>query len=154
MRFRVTIAVLVVLAVVVTGGVLVAAPYVFEDAPEAQEAQEAPIISFWGDSIAEGVLGASPVNERESNCYYAIVGRSNGFTYYNRSVSGHKTEAMLEFIQRPDDGASMNATILRTSDIIHISILVNDLLQNYLSSLVMYYPTKDRNNSEYRRFLF
>ena len=151
MRFRVTIAVLVVLAVVVTGGVLVAAPYVFEE--DAPEAQEAPIISFWGDSIAEGVLGASPVNERESNCYYAIVGRSNGFTYYNRSVSGHKTEAMLEFIQRPDDGASMNATILRTSDIIHISILGNDLLQNYLSSLVMYYPTKDPNNSEYRRLL-
>lgn len=151
MRFRVTIAVLVVLAVVVTGGVLVAAPYVFEE--DAPEAPEAPIISFWGDSIAEGVLGASPVNERESNCYYAIVGRSNGFTYYNRSVSGHKTEAMLEFIQRPDDGASMNATILRTSDIIHISILGNDLLQNYLGSLVMYYPTKDPNNSEYRRLL-
>lgn len=152
MSLRKVIAVLAVLAVVVTAGVVVAAPYIIEDEPQTN-AEEQTIISFWGDSIAEGVLGASPINERESNCYYAIVGQANGFKYYNRSVSGHKTGAMLEFIRRADNGASMNSTILKTSDIIHISILGNDLLQSYLSSLVKYYPTKDPDVYDYARLL-
>lgn len=155
MRFRVTIVVLVLVAVLATCGVVIAAPYFKDDSTntETDPLANAPIISFWGDSIAEGVLGASPVSERESNCYYSIVGRSNGFRYYNRSVSGHKTGAMLEFIRRPDAGAEMNSTILKTSDVIHISILGNDLLQNYLGGLVKNFPTKDPNNSEYQRLL-
>ena len=113
MRFRVTIVVLVLVAVLATCGVVIAAPYFKDDSTntETDPLANAPIISFWGDSIAEGVLGASPVSERESNCYYSIVGRSNGFRYYNRSVSGHKTGAMLEFIRRPDAGAESSRNL-------------------------------------------
>lgn len=133
MRFRITLAILVTaIALAVMGASFVCGEGL-------NESGENLTISFWGDSIAEGILGASPINERESNCYYAIVGRTNGYTYYNRSVSGHKTENMLEYIQREDDGASMTNTVLRTSDIIHISILGNDLLQNSLGSLVVNY---------------
>lgn len=138
MRFRVIAALLIlVLSVAVIGGGIVYGEGLADNSEET-------IISFWGDSIAEGVLGASPINERETNCYYAIVGRTNGFTYYNRAVSGHKTANMLEFIQRPDEGAEMNDTVLRTSDIIHISILGNDLLQNNLSGLVTNYAAGER----------
>lgn len=133
MRFRVTLAILVTAVALA----LIGAAFVVQE--DIIPGEEPLTISFWGDSIAEGILGASPINERESNCYYAIVGRINGYTYYNRSVSGHKTENMLEYIKREDAGAEMTNSILRTSDIIHISILGNDLLQNSLGSLVLNY---------------
>lgn len=94
-------------------------------------------IVFLGDSIAEGVIGPSPVIERQSMAYPSLIGRTNGFTYVNRAVSGHKTGDMLEYISRErDDNAYTHISHIMTADVISVSILGNDLLQesfnNYL----------------------
>lgn len=99
-------------------------------------------ILYLGDSIAEAVLGPSPLSERDFYGYGALVGKCANFRYINRAVSGHQTRHMLEYISRGDeeasdygkdakgdDGALMNRTYIKTADIIQISILGNDLLQ-------------------------
>ena len=48
-----------------------------------------------GDSIAEGILGPSPISEREDHTYGSIVGQINGINYHNRSISGYQTFQML-----------------------------------------------------------
>ncbi|MBO7156693.1 MAG: SGNH/GDSL hydrolase family protein, partial [Clostridia bacterium] len=96
-------------------------------------------ISFWGDSIAEAFLGASPIGERDGFGYYGLVGRNNGFTYHNRSVSGHKTYQMYDYISANEDNARMNTEVLKSSDIICVSILGNDLLQNNMSKMIYDY---------------
>ncbi|MDD3946891.1 MAG: SGNH/GDSL hydrolase family protein [Clostridia bacterium] len=91
--------------------------------------KEEPIkIVYLGDSIAEGLAGPSPVSERNNYAYYSIIGRCNGFEYYNRSVSGHKTGQLLSIIRKEDYGANMTRTHIKEADIIHISILGNDVL--------------------------
>lgn len=87
-------------------------------------------IVFLGDSIAEGLAGSSPLSERESYAYYAIIGRCNGYEYYNRSVSGHKTGQLLEIIRKSDYDAHMTNSHIVSADILHISILGNDVLQS------------------------
>ena len=94
-------------------------------------------IVFLGDSIAEAVIGPSPLSERDNYGYYALIGKRNEYVYVNRSVSGHKTGDMLEYISRPDEDALMTASHLKTADIIQISILGNDLLQSDLSGLLV-----------------
>lgn len=95
-------------------------------------------IVYLGDSIAEAVLGPSPLSERENYGYYALVGKRNGYTYINRSVSGHKTSNMLEFISREeDDGALMTRSHIMEADIIHVSILGNDMLQTDVGALLL-----------------
>ncbi|MBO5775772.1 MAG: SGNH/GDSL hydrolase family protein [Clostridia bacterium] len=100
-------------------------------------------ISFWGDSIAEAFLGASPIGERDGFGYYGLVGRNNGFTYHNRSVSGHKTYQMYDYISANEDNARMNTEVLKSSDIICVSILGNDLLQNNMSKMIYDYLNGD-----------
>ncbi len=112
---------------------------------EEEEVERLNVV-FLGDSIGEGILGPSPINERDYYGYYGVIGKRNNFTYYNRAVSGHKTSQMLEFIQREDEGASMTRTHLMDADIISISILGNDLLQNDLGSLVV-----DASQGDYSR---
>lgn len=85
-------------------------------------------IVYLGDSIAEALLGPTPISERENYGYYAILGKCNGYVYHNRSVSGHKSDNMLEVIHKEDYGANMTNTHIRDADIIHISILGNDIL--------------------------
>ena len=97
------------------------------------------VFSVWGDSIAEAVLGASPIGERDGFGYYGLVGRIANFEFHNRSVSGHLTGQFYEYISKPDVGARMNNTLLKTSDIIAVSILGNDLLQNDVSQMVVDY---------------
>lgn len=97
------------------------------------------VFSVWGDSIAEAVLGASPIGERDGFGYYGLVGRIANFEFHNRSVSGHLTGQFYDYVSAPDDGARMNNTLLKTSDIIAISILGNDLLQNDVSQMVVDY---------------
>lgn len=87
-------------------------------------------IVFLGDSIAEGLAGPSPLSERESYSYYSIIGRCNGYEYYNRAVSGHKTGQFLQVIRKGDLDAQMTNTHIKTADILHISILGNDILQS------------------------
>lgn len=103
-------------------------------------------IVFLGDSIAEALIGASPVSERDNYGYYAIVGRTNGYNYYNHSMSGHLTsgnmadksgEGLLEVISRPTEKATLIRTHIVEADVIHISVLGNNVLQYSLGSLML-----------------
>jgi lysophospholipase L1-like esterase len=91
--------------------------------------EEPLLIVYLGDSIAEGIAGPSPLSKREDYGYYAMIGRCNEFEYRNRSVSGHQSAQLLEIINREDDGARITHTLIKDADIIHISILGNDVLQ-------------------------
>ena len=107
-----------------------------EDPDQPQSPTPTQKILFLGDSIAEAILGASPLSERESYGYYGVVGIVNNFWYVNRSISGHQTKQLLDYIRQGDDGAMLTDTHIRTADIIHISILGNDLLQNNLGEIM------------------
>lgn len=87
-----------------------------------------PLILYLGDSIAEALIGPSPLSERENYGYYGIVGQTNGYKYVNRSVSGDRAIRMYEYIVLPDDGATMTQTHIKNADIIHISMIGNDVL--------------------------
>lgn len=96
-------------------------------------------IVFLGDSIAEAILGPSPLSERENYGYYALVGKRNRFEYVNRSVSGHKSAQLLDLISQETEDARMTVTHIKTADIIQVSILGNDMLQSGLSELLVEY---------------
>ncbi len=101
-------------------------------------------IVYVGDSIAEALIGPSPLGERDNYGYYALVGRVNNFRYYNHSVSGHKTstgivsgEGLLEVLNREDENATLMKTHLQEADMIHISVLGNNILQYNLGLLML-----------------
>ena len=102
-------------------------------------------IVFLGDSIAEALIGPSPLSERDNYGYYALLGRTNNFKYYNHSVSGHKTSGsmmpnsggFLDLLQREGENAALMKTHIKKADIIHISILGNNLLQYDLGLLML-----------------
>ncbi len=94
-------------------------------------------IIFLGDSIAEGILGPSPITERERYAYYGILGLRNNYEYNNRAVSGQQSSDMLALIQKEDEGAAMTQTLIRDADVIHISILGNDLLLTDIGQLIL-----------------
>ena len=134
MKAKVFVVVISLVLVLSVGGVALASTLGL-----VGEKEQDVVFSVWGDSIAEAVLGASPIGERDGFGYYGLVGRIADFEFHNRSVSGHKTGQFFEYISRPDDGARMNNTLLKTSDIIAVSILGNDLLQNDVSQMVVDY---------------
>lgn len=103
-------------------------------------------IVFIGDSIAEALIGPSPLGERDNYGYYAVLGKSNNFKYYNHSVSGHKTsggmtgegsDGLLEMLMREDENATLMKSHLMEADIIDISILGNNILQYNLGLLLL-----------------
>ncbi|MEG2273963.1 MAG: GDSL-type esterase/lipase family protein [Clostridia bacterium] len=94
-------------------------------------------IVYLGDSIAEALIGPSPLNFRDEYGYYAILGRRNDYKYYNRSVSGHKTKDLLKIVDAKDEDAKMTRSLITRADIIHISILGNDMLQEPLGKLLV-----------------
>ena len=89
-------------------------------------------IVYLGDSIAEGILGASPLPLRHEYAYGNVIGRRNDYSYANHSVSGHLTGDMLELISNDIgyDGARMLVSNIQTADVVHISIIGNDVLQD------------------------
>lgn len=89
-------------------------------------------IVYLGDSIAEGILGASPLPLRHEYAYGNVIGRRNDYSYANHSVSGHLTDDVLELISNEVgyDGARMLVSNIATADIVHISIIGNDILQD------------------------
>lgn len=100
-------------------------------------------IVYIGDSIAEALIGPSPLGERDNYGYYAVVGKVNDFKYYNHSVSGHKTstgivsgDGLLEMISRNDENSVLMKTHLQEADMIHISVLGNNMLQYDLGLLM------------------
>lgn len=111
------------------------------------DSSDSPSIVFLGDSIAEALIGASPVSERDNYGYYALIGRVNGFNYYNHSMSGHLTsgnmadkengEGLLQVISRESETATLIQTHIKQADIIHISVLGNNALQFDLGAMLM-----------------
>ena len=90
-------------------------------------------IVYLGDSIAEDILGASPLGLRHEYAYANVIGRRNDYTYYNHSVSGHLTKDLRAILENEDlDYDKARGLLLHVSeaDIIHISILGNDVLQD------------------------
>lgn len=102
-------------------------------------------IVYLGDSIAEALLGPSPVSERDNYGYYALVGKRNNYTYINRAVSGHQTKQLLNLLSSPDEIGLKTISHLRTADIIHISILGNDFLQTNLGETILLASNGDYN---------
>lgn len=101
-------------------------------------------IVYIGDSIAEALIGPSPLGERDNYGYYALVGRINDFKYYNHSISGHKTstgivsgDGLLEVLQRKDENAVLMKSHLQEADMIHISVLGNNILQYNLGLMML-----------------
>lgn len=123
----------------------------FAVACNKQSGQPAPdkTIVYLGDSIAEGLIGPSPLSERDNYAYYALLGRTNNFKYYNHSVSGHKTSGdmlgnddggmlgLLTRIKENGETATLMKTHIKQADIIHISIGGNNLLQYDLGLLML-----------------
>ena len=118
-------------------------------------------IVFLGDSICEGVAGPAPLQERVNYSYYGILGQINGIEAHNRSVSGYHTKHLLDYISRDDpnyepvlenqpmvneETASLTQTLIRTSDVIHISILGNDLLQFDFPIMILELAAREKYN--------
>ncbi|MFA5449910.1 MAG: GDSL-type esterase/lipase family protein [Clostridia bacterium] len=100
-------------------------------------------IVFIGDSISEGIIGPSPLSERERYAYYGVLGIRNGYIYKNRSVSGHQTKDMLDYIKQDDKDAKMVRTTIKEADIICASIIGNDLLQTSLGDTLLEFVNND-----------
>lgn len=92
-----------------------------------------------GDSIAEGLLGPSPLTERDNYSYCAFLGKSNNFIYHNRAVSAHETGDMLNLITQKDTSAFTYKTHIKEADVIVISILGNDYIHTGLDSKALEY---------------
>lgn len=115
------------------------------DAP-AEKAPAGTIV-YLGDSIAEALIGPSPLSERDNYGYYALLGRTNNYRYYNHSVSGHKTSGsmmgedieggLVAILSREEETATLMKTHIKQADIIHISIGGNNLLQYDLGLLML-----------------
>lgn len=98
-----------------------------------KEGERKTEIVYLGDSIAEDILGASPLGLRHEYAYANVLGRRNDFEYYNHSVSGHLTKDLRAILENEDlDYDRARGLLLHVSeaDIIHISILGNDVLQD------------------------
>jgi len=114
-------------------------------------------IVYLGDSIAEALIGPSPVSERDNYGYYALVGRVNNMNYYNHSISGHLTsgsmvdkdngDGLLQIVNRDDETATLIKTHITQADVIHISVLGNNMLQFSLGSLMMEMADIEQNKT-------
>lgn len=94
-------------------------------------------IVFLGDSIAEGILGVSPISEKNDYSYCGIIGQINNFSYHNRAVSGYQTFQMLDYISQDEDqSAYAHITLIKNADIISISMFGNDYIYTGLGTLM------------------
>lgn len=111
----------------------------FYEAPQDAYSGDKTMIVYLGDSIAEGVLGSSPLSLRHEYAYANLLGRRNDYLYYNHSVSGHLTAGLLNLLNNDlgYDGARALIAHVMQADIIHVSILGNDLLQDMSMNAVV-----------------
>lgn len=109
------------------------------DEPDPEVPKETFEMVVLGDSIAEAILGPQPLSERDNYSYCSVVGKSNGFVYHNRSVSGHTTTDLLNYITAPEDNAYTVRTLIQNADLISISILGNDYIHTGLTSKAVEY---------------
>ncbi len=127
--------VFIVSVIVIVVGLSVGTYYAAKASPAKEDTGEYMYIVL-GDSIAEGLMGPTPISEMGNYGYYGVLGQRNEFEYYNQAVSGSTSEACLEFLRREKDtGVNLEYSRLREADIIQLSILGNDFLQNRLDDL-------------------
>lgn len=108
------------------------------DGPNGQAEKTGINYLVLGDSIAEAIIGVSPLEERDNFAYCSVVGQINGYTYHNRSISGKKTGGLLEYISSDvDTTAYTPITLIKQADIIQISIVGNNVLLENTSLLAM-----------------
>lgn len=109
-----------------------------EDKTPEPEPQKTYNMVVLGDSIAEGVLGPSPISEKNDYSYCGIIGEINGFNYFNRSISGYQTFQMLDYISKEtDQTAYAHITHIKQADIIVISMFGNDYIFADLNKLIL-----------------
>ncbi len=101
-------------------------------------------IVYLGDSIAEALIGPSPLGERDNYGYYALVGRCNDFNYFNHSISGHQTSTgfsgdngLLGLVSKDTEDSTIVKTHIQQADVIHISVLGNNVLQYDLGLMLL-----------------
>lgn len=138
--------ILVIVLVLVVFGALGGSAYFYssKQLDDSKEANTETLMYFIGDSIAEGVLGPSPISERMNYAYFGVQGQRNGFTYYNRAISGAQSGGLIEFLERDaDSGVNMEVSLLKSADIIQLSILGNDFLQDRLDDLFFDIASED-----------
>ncbi len=109
-----------------------------------QDGADKTTIVYLGDSIAEALIGPSPLGERDNYGYYALVGRCNDFNYFNHSVSGHLTSngfsgdnGLLGMVSKDNEDATIVKTHIQQADVIHISVLGNNVLQYDLGLMLL-----------------
>ena len=127
---------LILLIVCLVGAVIFACRPI-DPSPAVQPTTPKTRMLFLGDSIGEAIAGTTPLTEREAYGYYGILGNVNGFDYYNRAVTGHTTEDLLNLVQREDDGVNMVNSLICTADIIHISVIGNDFLYSNHTDMIL-----------------
>ncbi|MFA5449124.1 MAG: SGNH/GDSL hydrolase family protein [Clostridia bacterium] len=93
-------------------------------------------IIFLGDSVGEGVAGMAPISERERDAYFGSVSLRNGYEFRNRAISGSRSRQLLDYIQVEDEGIWMTQSLIRSADVIHVSILGNDIMLSDISEMV------------------
>jgi len=109
-----------------------------------------------GDSIAEAVIGPSPITERYNYGYYGLLDQVNPkLEVYNGSVSGHESGHLLDILnsdlpsytregkvyKNPNSRNILNK--VREADIIHVSIFGNDLLGEYMNEILENFVNAD-----------
>ncbi len=82
-----------------------------------------------GDSIA---FGAGVYNSEEA-CYAKIVADTNGYNYFNDSVSGFKSAQLLKYLETNEEAAED----ISNADIITLSIGGNDFIQEKLPLIIL-----------------
>lgn len=110
--------------------------------PSYEELSQHKIL-FLGDSIAEGIAGPSPLEQRNDYAYYGILGQINGYTYNNRAISGNLTGDFLAYISREDIDAYATNTLIRQADIICVSISGNDMLFSNFPHILYEFAAKE-----------
>lgn len=119
-------------------------------------------IVILGDSIAEAVIGPSPITERYNYGYYGLLEQCNkNFEVYNGSVSGHESGHLIDMLNGDLPSYTKGNEIFRVpnsrnlvdrvknADILHISIFGNDLLGEYMNEILEDFikADEDRFNS-------
>lgn len=109
-----------------------------------------------GDSIAEAVIGPSPITERYNYGYYGLLDQVNpNLEVYNASVSGHESGHLLDILNQDLPSYTRDKKIyknpnsrnivnkIQEADIVHVSIFGNDLLGEYMNEILENFVNAD-----------
>ena len=106
-------------------------------------------VLIMGDSIAESVIGPSPITERYNYGYYGLLDQCNSnFNVYNAAVSGHESGHLVDMLKGDLPSYTRNGNRYnvpnsrniieraKNADIMHVSIFGNDLLGEYMNGIL------------------